>query len=474
MVFFRIFAVLFFVVLNAFFVAAEFALVAMRPSRVRQLIEAGDSRARAVQEMMKDLDRVLSGVQVGITIASLGLGFVGEKALAEVFHPLFAWLPTAYSALVTHAISLGLAFGTITFLHVVLGELVPKSLSLQRTETMALMTARPLQWFLRLFRWVIVMLDGSAQQFVRLIGVANPKSHSLVHSPEELQILIQQVREGGLLAPGEEKILQSAIELSQVQAREIMVPRPDMQILPAGASLDEVLRMFVRTQRSRIPVYKDSFDHVIGFVHIKDLLWILLDRDRRAEEGQSLPPFDLSRILRDILIVPESKPVSELLLELRNRSVGIAVVVDEFGTILGLVTLEDILEQLVGEIHDEFDVAEAPLTMADGSMLFDASLSVRDLDALYNIRLPEDPAYESVGGFVLSQLGFIPRGGESFEFDSLRFTVMEMDRRRVAKVKIQHLKGPGAAAAKGAAADAAPSAGVETSAAPPSAAGEKG
>jgi CBS domain containing-hemolysin-like protein len=179
---------------------------------------------------------------------------------------------------------------------------------------------------------------------------------------------------------------------------------------------------------------------VLGFVHIKDVLWILLDRERRAEEGQPTAPFELTRLLRELLIVPESKAVSELLRELRARSLNMAMVVDEFGSILGLVTLEDILEQLVGEIHDEFDVVERPLTLADGAMVFDASLNVRDLETQYGISLPDDPGYETVGGFVLAQLGFIPRGGESFDYGNFRFTVMEMDRRRVARVKIQRVR----------------------------------
>jgi len=433
-------AIVFFVALNAFFVAAEFALVAVRPSRIRQLVEAGDARARVVQQLAADLDRVLSGVQVGITIASLGLGFVGKDALVDIIRPLLGWIPIANVLLLADVIAFSIAFGIITFMHVVLGELVPKSLSLQRTEQMALITARPLNWFLRLFRWLIVLLDSASQYLVRLMGVKDPRSHALVHSPEELQVLIQQVREGGLLAAGEEKLLQSALELGQLQVREIMVPRPDLHVLPAEAGFDEVLQMFATTQRSRIPVYQGTLDHVLGFVHIKDILWLLLDRERRAEESQPLPPFELARFLRDVLIVPESKPVSELLIEMRMRAMSLAMVVDEFGSILGAVTMEDILEQLVGEIHDEFDVIEKPQTLDDGAMVFDASLNVRDLESQYNIALPEDPAYETVGGFVLSQLGFIPRGGESFDFNSLRFTVMEMDRRRVARVKIQRLR----------------------------------
>jgi len=255
-----------------------------------------------------------------------------------------------------------------------------------------------------------------------------------------LQIQIQQARERGLIAPGEEKFILSAMELAQIQVREIMVPRPYIHTLSVEAELDEVMRVFATTQRSRIPVYRGNADHILGFVHIKDMIWILLDRERRLEENLSPPPFDLRRVLREVLIVPETKPASELLLELRTRHVGMALVVDEFGSILGLVTMEDILEQMVGEIHDEFDVVERPLTLADGALIFDAALNVRDLDTQYNITLPEDPAYATVGGFVLDQLGFIPKGGESFEYGNFRFSVVEMDGKRVARVKIQRIR----------------------------------
>jgi CBS domain containing-hemolysin-like protein len=197
--------------------------------------------------------------------------------------------------------------------------------------------------------------------------------------------------------------------------------------------------MFASTQRSRLPVYEGTIDHISGFVHVKDAIWVLVDRSRRTEEEQPATAFSLRSLLRDVLIVPETKPASELLLEFRSRRASLAMVVDEFGSILGLVTLEDILEQMVGEIHDEFDVEERPLVLPDGGLVFDAAINVRDLQAQYNIVLPEDPAYETVGGYVLSRLGFIPRGGEGFEDDGFRFSVMEMDRRRVSRVKIQRM-----------------------------------
>jgi putative hemolysin len=200
------------------------------------------------------------------------------------------------------------------------------------------------------------------------------------------------------------------------------------------------MRMFATTQRSRIPVYEGTLDHILGFVHIKDVIWVLLDRAPDVEERLTAAVFELKSVVRDVLIVPESKPASELLVEFRARRTGLAMVVDEFGSILGLVTLEDILEQMVGAIHDEFDVVEAPLVLADGGMIFDGSINVRELETQYSIVLPDDSSYETVGGFVLARLGFIPRGGESFEADGYRFTVMEVDRRRISRVKIKPLR----------------------------------
>jgi putative hemolysin len=435
----QLFAVLALVGINAFFSAAEFSLIAVRQSRVRQLVEQGDARAKVVEALLTDLTRVVSGVQVGITLASLSLGYLGEITLAGILSPLVQAIPRPWAAVIAHATALAVAFGLLTVLQVVLGELVPKSLSLARAERVALLIARPFSWFLNTFRWAIDFLDRAAEKFVGALGVVSPHSHTLVRSTEELQVMIQQARDRGLLPAAEVKFIQAAMELGQIQAREVMVPRPDVHALPASATLEDTMTMFATTQRSRIPVYEGSLDHILGFVHIKDMIWILLDRARRAEDHQPLAEFNLRTVLRDALIVPETKPVSELLLEFRARRTGLAMIVDEFGSILGLATLEDILEQMVGEIHDEFDVVERPLTLPDGGMIFDAAIKIRELAARYNIMLPEDSSYETVGGFVLTRLGFIPRGGESFEADGYRFTVMEMDHRRVSRLKIKPL-----------------------------------
>jgi CBS domain containing-hemolysin-like protein len=442
MVILRLLGILVLVGINAFFAATEFSLVAVRISRVRQLVQAGDARAKVVESLLSDLGRVISGVQVGITLASLALGYVGELTLSEMIRPLVAEIPEKWTALAAHSIALILAFGLLTVVQVVLGELVPKSVSLARAERVALLLARPFHWFLNTFRWAIDLLDNVADRFVRALGVKSPPSHTMVHSTEELQVLIEQARERGLLQSTEMQFIQRTMDLSQVLVRQIMVPRPDIHALPLTATLEDAMKMFATTQRSRIPVYDGTFDHIAGFIHIKDLVWLLLERSRRAEDSQGAIEFQLRRHIRPVLIVPETKPASELLVELRLRHTKMAMVVDEFGSILGLVTLEDILEQMVGKIHDEFDVVERPQRMPDGSMVFDAALKVRDLESQYNIPIPEDPAYETIGGFVLSRLGFLPRGGESFESNGYLYTVVDVDRRRVSRVNIKLIEAP--------------------------------
>src|SRR4029077_13161040 len=303
----RLIGVLALVALNGFFAATEFSLVAVRLSRVRQLVQRGNARAKVVETLVSDVHRVVSGVHLGITLTSLALGALGESTLASIIQTIWPWMGSSTQAtLIAHAAALAAAFSMLSALHVVVGELVPKTVSLARAERVALMVARPFSWFLNTFRWAIDLLDSISGVIVKALAVSGPQGHNAPHSTEELQIQIQQARERGLLAPGEEKFIVSAIELGQVQVREIMVPRPDMHVLPVEATLDEVMRAFATTQRSRIPVYRGTEDQILGFVHIKDMLWVLLDRERRVEENFSPSPFDLRRILREAPIVPET------------------------------------------------------------------------------------------------------------------------------------------------------------------------
>ena len=446
----RLLTVLLLVAINGFFAAAEFSLVAVRASRVRQLVDRGDARARIVQQLLGQLDRVVSGVQVGITLTSLAIGALGEPLLAQLIGPLLDWLPGSRAALMAHSLAILLAFALLTVLHVVFGELVPKTISLERASRASLLIARPFYWYLTTFRWAVVLLEGLSRKVVRALDVkALAAGHTVAHSAEELQVQIRQAAERGLLAPGEERVILGALDLRQLRVREIMIPRPDVHALPVETGFEEALALFAKTQRSRLPVYESTLDHVLGFVHVKDLLAVLVERE--GQGGVAAQPsashsaqqnFDLRRFLRELLIVPESKLAGELLLEMRARRITLAMVVDEFGSILGLVTLEDVLEQMVGEIHDEFDVVQAPQIVGTGpemAMVFDGAVGLRDLEMQYEIKLPEDRAYSTLGGFALAHLGSIPRGGESFEFAGYRFTVLEMERHRVARIKLQRL-----------------------------------
>lgn len=446
----RLLAVLLLVAINGFFAAAEFSLVAVRASRVRQLVERGDARARIVQQLLGQLDRVVSGVQVGITLTSLAIGALGEPLMAELFRPMLDWLPGSRAALMAHSIAILLAFAFLTVLHVVFGELVPKTISLERASRASLLIARPFYWYLTTFRWAVVLLEGLSSRIVRALDVKGLMAgHTVAHSAEELQVQIRQAGEHGLLAPGEERVILGALDLRQLRVREIMIPRPDVHALPVEAGFEETLALFAKSQRSRLPVYESTLDHVLGFVHVKDMLAVVAEGESRAATGARQPgspgasqKFDLRRFLRELLIVPESKLAGELLIEMRARRISLAMVVDEFGSILGLVTLEDVLEQMVGEIHDEFDVVQAPQIVGAGpemAMVFDGAVGLRDLETQYEIRLPEDPAYTTLGGFVLAHLGLIPRGGENFDFAGYRFTVLEMEQRRVARIKLQRL-----------------------------------
>jgi putative hemolysin len=443
----RLLAVLMLVAINGFFASAEFSLVAVRASRVRQLMEGGDARARIVHELLGQLDRVVSGVQVGITLTSLAIGAIGEPVFAQLFLPLLDWLPGTRAAILAHSLAIMLAFAFLTLLHVVFGELVPKTISLERASRASLLIARPFYWYLTTFRWAVVLLEGISRKVVRWLGVTGlAAGHTIPHSAEELQVQIRQAGEHGLLAPGEERVILGALELRQIRVRDIMIPRPDVHALPVESGFDETLALFAKTQRSRLPVYESNLDHVLGLVHVKDLLAVL-SYGKGGDARDALPQvgphnFDLRRLLRELLIVPEGKLAGDLLIEMRARRISLAMVVDEFGSILGLVTLEDVLEQMVGEIHDEFDVVQTPQIVGSGAemaMVFDGAVSLRDLETQYEINLPEDPAYATLGGFVLAQLGLIPRGGESFDYGGYRFTVLEMERHRVARIKLQRL-----------------------------------
>jgi putative hemolysin len=433
----RVIAILVLVAANAFFVAAEFALVSVRDTRLQQLLEAGRTGARAVQRLHRNLDQLLSAVQFGVTLTSLGLGWVGEIGLADLLVPSFSKLP--HGVIYAHTLAATLAFAAITYLHVTLGEVVPKSVALHRAERVALAVAPPLEVFMTISRPALFIFSRTAGAVLKLFGT-RPAREAGVHSPEELKLMATSSRRVGLLHPLEEEMIHRALELGEVTVREIMVPRHNIFSLPSDMSLDAALARLVEEQHSRVPVYDPQRgpEHIVGVLYAKELMrWLYQDL-----RGSALPAardVRVRQIMRSVLIVPESKSVSDLLVDFKQHRRHMAVVVDEFGSTAGVVTVEDALEQLVGEIEDEFDVtAQRPLP-SGGVMLLDGSTNIRDLETQHQIELPRDRGFETLAGFVLWRLQHLPKGGESFDFENRRFTVVAVDGRRVTKVQIEAL-----------------------------------
>ncbi len=423
---------------NAYFVATEFALVRVRPTRLREMAGQGHASAQVALRLIDKMDQVISATQLGITLASLALGWIGEDTLAEIFTGMLLPVMGEQARVVAHTIALGVAFLGITALHLVLGEVVPKNVALARADRMALLVARPMELFLHATHPFMILLNAAAASVSRMLG-ATPFEHGHVHSPEEMKMLVTAGRESGFLPAVQEAVIHRVFDLDSVLAREVMVPRPDIISIPVNTPLDDLLRLVLENPYSRIPVYEESPEKIIGVLYVKDLLRVWAGREKAAGRPRE---FKLRPMLREVFIVPETKPLNELLEEFRERRKHLALVVDEFGSITGLVTVEDVLEAIVGEIEDEYDVEERPrMSPTDASIDLEGSTSLLDLENLHGIPLPRDRGFETLAGFVLWQLGAIPQGGESFAYDSWKFTVLEMDRRRIASVRVERVQG---------------------------------
>src|SRR6266536_3028566 len=441
----RVFLILLLVAANAFFAAAEFALVSVRDTRIQQLIEARRIGARIVQKLHRNLDEVVNGVQLGITIVSLTLGWIGEPMVARLVESFRFVHEMPHAAVYAHTIAIIIAFSLITCLHVILGELVPKSLALQRAEQVALAVAAPMDVFLTLTRPLIFLLGKSAGSVLRAFGLRRMRQGP-VHSPDEVKLIVTASRELGQIAPAQEEMGHHALELENITVREVMVPRPDIFSLPGDLTLDEALGRVVEEQHSRIPIYdpKSGPEHIIGVLYSKDLMrWA--GARLTARPLQSVPSriseMKVSQVMHDALVIPETKPLSELLEEFKERKRHMAIVVDEFGSTAGLITVEDILEQLVGEIEDEFDVAAIEATQAGGkALLLDGTVGLRDLESQYDLLLPRDAGFETLAGFLLSRLQKIPAIGDSCYYGGRKFTVEEMDEHRISRVRVEDVQ----------------------------------
>jgi CBS domain containing-hemolysin-like protein len=433
-------AVLLLVLANGFFVATEFALVSVRRTRVQQLAADGNRRARQVLGELTQLDTYIAATQLGITIASLGLGWIGEPAVAQLIEPVIRsiqFIPEGSRDALTHTIAFAIAFSFITTLHIVIGELAPKSLALQRPEQTALWAAGPIHLFYLALRPAIVALNTIGNAVVRLIGVEPASGHQLVQSAEELRLTVDASREAGLVEESAHDLVDRALLFPGLEARHALVPRTEMDAVSVSASLDEVLQVVMETGHSRLPVYEGDLDHVIGVISVKRLFPQLL-ADRGQSNGTPRQPFHVSDLMVDVIAVPETAPASALLPRLRDAHTPMAIVIDEYGGTAGLVTLVDLVESLVGEIADELD----PIVLngrrtADGSFSLDGLTTLMEAKEFFDLALEDDDDVETVGGYVFSRLGRpVALGDEVLSPDGYVLRAEELDGLRVARVRV--------------------------------------
>ena len=437
-------AVLTLVAANAFFVAAEFALVSARRTRIEALVAAGDRLAKGVHQAQEDLDRAISGTQLGITLASLGLGWIGEPAVASTLEGLLLAVGLPVSPVTLHTVAIAIAFLAITYLHIVLGELAPKTLALLRPETVSRYVAGPLLAFNRLMGPGIWLLNGSARLFLSLIRVPLAQGRSLesAHSPEEIQMLVRRGLREGVVEQDEQSMIEGVFDLTHTVAREVMTPRPDIIAVEAEETVPEILERAAESGFSRLPVMGESLDEILGVVVLKDLLAEVLGEAPSSKTARD--------VMREAVYVPGTKAVDDLLTEMRSRKSHMAVVVDEFGGTDGIVTLEDLLEEIVGEIYDEHDVAQAEVEVEpDGTIAVDGGFSFSELLAGLDLVGVEDAEeYDTVAGYVIGTLGRIPEPGDRVRLGEIELEVTGLAERRITRVAL-HGAGTTRVAARG-------------------------
>ena len=419
---------------NGFFVGAEFALIAARRSRIEQLAQEGDKKAQVALRSVRELSFMLAGAQLGITMASLGLGAIAEPAVAGLVESaLESTVELAPAAL--HTISFVLALSIVVFFHMVIGEMAPKNIAIAKPEGTALWIARPFRLYTNIFRPFIHLLNGMANSGVRMLGVEPKDELSSVHTSDEIGLMIAESARGGVIDKFEHRLLEGAIQFSERDAASVMVPRTDLVAVPLDATHEEIEKVIVETGHSRLPVYAEDLDHVVGFFHAKDLLKVK-DHERDRPLAQ--------RLIRQMLVVPESRQLHPLLLDMRRQRRHFALVIEEHGGTAGVVTLEDLLEELVGEIRDEHDAGELGVVHLDENRLcIPGALRIDEADRLLGIELPEGE-YETVAGFLMDRLGRIPRRKDVVRHKDWVLRVSSMHRRRVEQIIIERADQPSA------------------------------
>lgn len=417
---------LFLVLLNGVFVAAEFSFVKVRHTRLAQLVAEGNRQAKNAQICVNNIDAYLSVCQLGITLSSLGLGWLGEPVVAKLLEPVLHFIGVT-SAAAIHTISFVIAFSLVTFMHVVFGELVPKSLAIQRAEGVTLWLAGPMRLFYVIFYPGIVIFNGTANWILRRMGVQPASEHEESHSEEELQMLVSESYKGGHLDKNEWRLLQNVFEFENRVAREVMVPRPEVIFLDCKKTLEENLALARQTEHTRYPLMDGDSDHVVGLVHIKDLF--------RLAPGTSI-----DKVKRPIMMVPEGVSLDRLLREFQQNHQQMALVVDEYGGTSGIITMENVLEELVGDIQDEFDQEQPQVApVADGTFMVDGRILLEEATELFNLPVDEEEGYDTLGGFVFGRLGKRPKVGDVVELPEHKLEVVEMQGLRIHRIRLNVL-----------------------------------
>ncbi|WP_018756574.1 hemolysin family protein [Paenibacillus terrigena] len=423
----NLFLVALLIIATAFFVATEFAMIKLRPSRVDQLVLEGRKNAMAVKIVTSNLDGYLSACQLGITITALGLGWLGEPTVEQLLHPLFEQLGIADRA--ASIISFIIAFLLVTYLHVVLGELAPKTFAIRKAETISLLTARPIIYFYKIMYPLIWLFNGSANAIVRLFGLAPAKEHDEAHSEQELQIILNESYESGKINTTEYGYVSKIFAFDNLLAREIMVPRTDMICLDADQSMEENLKIIQREQYTRFPVISGSKDHIIGMIHTKQFI---VNKD--LCDGSNIKP-----LIHNVLTVSEAIPIKTLLKRMQQERTHIAVLIDEYGGTSGMITIEDILEEIVGEIRDEFDADEqAPVEkINDDHYILDGMVPLSQVNDILNTHF-ESEHVDTISGWLFEQHPDLSRGGEWCYGDFL-FTIKKADKHRIRRVEVKKI-----------------------------------
>ncbi|MCR8629644.1 hemolysin family protein [Paenibacillus radicis (ex Xue et al. 2023)] len=424
----NLFLVAVLILLSAFFVATEFAIIRLRSSRVDQLVLEGRKNAVAVQKVISNLDGYLSACQLGITITALGLGWLGEPTVEKILHPLFQSLNLSEE--LNGIVSFIIAFVFITYIHVVLGELAPKSLAIQKAEQISLLTATPIIWFSKIMYPFIWALNGSANQLIKLFGLKPATEHEEAHSEQEIQIIVSESYQSGKINKTEYGYVNKIFAFDDMLAREIMVPRTDMICLFSDRSLEENLKIIRREQYTRFPIAQESKDNIVGIINTKHFF---LNYDNNPEQ------FDFKSLVQPVLTVPEYIPVNTLLKRMQKERVHIAILVDEYGGTSGLITMEDILEEIVGEIRDEFDADEVKEIekIDDNKYIFDGKVLLNEVNDLLGTNLINEDV-DTIGGWLYTQAPDL-EAGKAWNYDDVSFVILKKDSHRIRKIEIQKL-----------------------------------